>query len=130
MMKLQNTEQGIWDQSSIKNLSRSSRILAPVLWTVLFNSAHSFFQWGFGQGTGTAMPKWSLNIFIQFYSFLFIIWSLNNFCVDIDIWFGSLSYWKFQLWPSSNLLKDVMYPNKLPRALQHRRLSSKLNSGD
>src|SRR4029434_1793194 len=38
----------------------------------------------------------------------FILWSVNHFCVDFEVCFGSLSCWKVQPWPILSFLAEAI----------------------
>src|SRR4029434_2625818 len=83
----------------------------------------------------------------------FILRSVNHFCVDFEVCFGSLTCWKVQPQPILSLLEgavrfsfnicwylmesihDTMYPNKMSRAFgrktapQHQRSATILHIG-
>ena len=90
-MRLENTWQGIWDHSSIQNLSRSFRFRGPRLWTLLFSSSHRFRS---GDWNGHCKTL--------------ILWSVNHFCVDFEVCFGSLPCWKIQPQPSLSFLPQAV----------------------
>src|SRR4029434_2129742 len=103
-----------------------------------FSSSHRFYM-GFRSGYCDDHGK------------TFILQSVNHFCVDFEVCFGSLSCWKVQPRPILSLLEvavrfscnicwylmvhDTMYPNKMSRAFgrktapQHQRSATILHIG-
>ncbi len=90
-----NTWHGIWDHSFIQNLSRSFRFPGRRFWTLLFSSSYRVsvgFRLGDCDGHGKT----------------FILQSVNHFCVDFELCFGSLCCWKVQPWPILSFLAEAV----------------------
>ncbi len=62
---------------------------------LLFSSPHSFFT-GFRSGNWDSHSK------------ILILCSVTHFCVDFDVCFGSLSWWKIQTWSIIRFLTEAV----------------------
>src|SRR4029434_2502214 len=82
-MRLVNTWHGILVHSSIAVSLQILQIPWSTLVTLLFSSSHRFSM-GFRSGDCDGLGK------------TFILRSVNHFCVDFEVCFGSLSCWKVQ----------------------------------
>lgn len=111
-------EWGIWD---LLQLSRSSRGLSPLSWSLFFSLLHGYLVW-------FRPEDW------DDHDKSLILCSLNHFLWDFDIYFGPLFCWRIQTWLSYNLLAESdrisfkslvvhgvhteMHPSKVPRAFE------------
>src|SRR4029434_3806788 len=94
-MRLVNTWHGILVHSSIAVSLQILQIPWSTLVTLLFSSSHRF-SIGFRSGDFDGHDK------------AFILRSVNHFCVDIEVCFGSLTCWKVQPQPILSLLEGAV----------------------